>query len=63
MTEGGMVKYIQCTVQLIFFSASCVQRGVRMNREMRIENENGLLSLFFAYIQYSLQHNPDMFSH
>lgn len=63
-TEGGrmMVNYIPFTV-LLRYSAACVQRGVRINGEMKIGNENGLLSFFFAYLQYSGLHNCGVFSH
>lgn len=48
--RGGlvMVNYIPCIV-LLRYSAACVQRAVRINRDMKIGNENGLLSVFFAY--------------
>lgn len=43
-----MVNYISCT-GLLRYSAACVQRAARINREMKTGDENGLLSFFFAY--------------
>lgn len=57
-----MVNYIPFTVQLRY-SAARVQRGVRINREMKIGNENVRLSFFFGYLRHSLLHNCGVFNH
>lgn len=55
-----MVNYIS-RAALLRYSAACVQRAPRINREMKIGNENGLLSFFFFFFCIPL-HNCGVFT-